>query len=153
MWYYRSLLKYLVDVARTESTDHPYTDMTNNDDVHVADMAVCWWSMLSRRWAVHRCTWIGGVRSLWWTSTHTIKLRTGRGSTPTSLNSLRPGLVDSDTPQFRGGNPYFFRENPYQSVSFIYASMYSENVHAIHTIPYQFTKKSRHCSKEPKSEL
>ena len=40
----------------------------------------------------------------------------------------------SDTPQFRGGNPYFFRENPYQSVSFIYASMlaYSENVHAIH---------------------
>ena len=54
----------------------------------------------------------------------------------------------SDTPQFRGGNPYFFRENPYQSVSFIYASMYSEHVHAIHTIPYQFTK-----SKEPKSEL
>ena len=49
---------------------------------------------------------------------------------------------NSDTPQFRGGNPYFFRENPYQSVSFIYASMYSENVHAIHTIPvyYQFTK-------------
>ena len=42
----------------------------------------------------------------------------------------------ADTPQFRGGNPYFFRENPYQSVSFIYASMYSENVHAIHTIPY-----------------
>ena len=26
----------------------------------------------------------------------------------------------------------FFRENPYQSVSFIYASMYRENVHAIH---------------------
>ena len=47
----------------------------------------------------------------------------------------------ADTPQFRGGNPYFFRENPYQSVSFIYASMYSENVHAIHTMPYQFTKK------------
>ena len=59
----------------------------------------------------------------------------------------------TDTPQFRGGNPYFFRENPYQSVSFIYASMYSENVHAIHTIPYQFTKKSRYCSKETKSEL
>ena len=37
-----------------------------------------------------------------------------------------------DTPQFRGGNPYFFRENLYQSVSFIYASMYRENVHAIH---------------------
>ena len=45
-----------------------------------------------------------------------------------------------DTPQFRGGNPYFFRENPCQSVSFIYASMYSENVHAIHTIPYKFKK-------------
>ena len=26
---------------------------------------------------------------------------------------------DTDTPQFRGGNPYFFSENPYQSVSFI----------------------------------
>ena len=25
---------------------------------------------------------------------------------------------ETDTPQFRGGNPYFFRENPYQSVSF-----------------------------------
>ena len=28
----------------------------------------------------------------------------------------------ADTPQFRGGNPYFFSENPYQSVSFIYQS-------------------------------
>ena len=46
----------------------------------------------------------------------------------------------SDTPQFRGGNPYFFSENPYQSVSFIYASMYRENVHAIH-IAMQFAKK------------
>ena len=27
--------------------------------------------------------------------------------------------VIADTPQFRGGNPYFFSENPYQSVSFI----------------------------------
>ena len=44
-----------------------------------------------------------------------------------------------DTPQFRGGNPYFFIENPYQSVSFIYASMYRENVHAIH-IAMQFAK-------------
>ena len=50
----------------------------------------------------------------------------------------------ADTPQFRGGNPYFFSENPYQSVSFIDASMYRENVHAIH-IAMQFAKKSRHC--------
>ena len=50
----------------------------------------------------------------------------------------------TDTPQFCGGNPYFFAENPYQSVSFIYASMYRENVHAIH-IAMQFAKKSRHC--------
>ena len=47
--------------------------------------------------------------------------------------------VSADTPQFRGGNPYFFSENLYQSVSFIYASMYSENVHAIQ-IAMQFTK-------------
>ena len=50
----------------------------------------------------------------------------------------------ADTPQFREGNPYFFSENPYQSVSFIYASMYCENVHAI-LIAMQFAKKSRHC--------
>ena len=48
-------------------------------------------------------------------------------------------IHNSDTPQFRGGNPYFFSENLSQSVSFIYASMYSENVHAIH-IAMQFTK-------------
>ena len=48
-------------------------------------------------------------------------------------------LALADTPQFRGGNPYFFSENPYQSVSFIYASMYRENVHAIH-IAMQFAK-------------
>ena len=41
-------------------------------------------------------------------------------------------VIPTDTPQFRGGNPYFFSENLYQSVSFIYASMYRENVHAIH---------------------
>ena len=63
----------------------------------------------------------------------------------------------ADTPQFREGNPYFFSENPYKSVSFIYASIYRENVHAIH-IAMQFAKKSRHCviqidTKEPKSEL
>ena len=47
-----------------------------------------------------------------------------------------------DTPQlFRGGNPYFFSENLYQSVSFIYASMYRENVNAIH-IAMQFAKKN-----------
>ena len=66
-------------------------------------------------------------------------------------------LMFADTPQFLGGNPYFFNENPYQSVSFIYAWMYRENVHAI-DIAMQFANKSRHCvikisSKEPKSEL
>ena len=45
-----------------------------------------------------------------------------------------------DKPQFRGGSPYFFSENLYQSVSFIYASMYRENVHAIH-IAMLFAKK------------
>ena len=50
----------------------------------------------------------------------------------------------SDTPQFLGGNPYFFNENPYQSVSFIYAWMYRENVHTIH-IAMQFANKSRYC--------
>ena len=42
-----------------------------------------------------------------------------------------------DTPQFREGNPYFSSENPYKSVSFIYASIYRENFHAIH-IAMQF---------------
>ena len=52
-----------------------------------------------------------------------------------------------DTPLFRGGNPYFFSENPYQSVSFIYALMYCENVHVIH-IAMQFAKKiSTLCNK------
>ena len=54
-------------------------------------------------------------------------------------------LQAPDTPQFRGGNPYFFSENLYKSVSFIiHASMYRENVHTIH-IAIQFAKKSRHC--------
>ena len=53
-------------------------------------------------------------------------------------------ILVPDMPQFRGGNPYFFSENPYTSVSFIYASIYRENVHAIH-IAMQFAKKSRHC--------
>ena len=48
-----------------------------------------------------------------------------------------------DPPQFREGNPYLFNENPYQSVSFIYASIYRENVHVIH-IAMQFANKSRH---------
>ena len=67
--------------------------------------------------------------------------------------------TESDTPQFCGGNPYFFSENPYQSVSFIDASMYRENVHAIH-IAMQFAKnlnimlyKSTASSEEPKSGL
>ena len=68
----------------------------------------------------------------------------------------------ADTPQFRGGNPYLFSENPYQSVSFIYASMYRENVHAIHITMQFLQRKSRHCviqidiqcsAKKPKSEL
>ena len=54
---------------------------------------------------------------------------------------IRPyHVVIPDTPQFRWGNPYFFSENLYQSVSFIYASMYRENVHAIH-ITMRFAKK------------
>ena len=60
-------------------------------------------------------------------------------------------LILPDTPQFRWGNPYFFSENLYQSVSFIYASMYRENVHAIH-ITMQFAKKSRHCVKKIDSQ-
>ena len=48
--------------------------------------------------------------------------------------------IFTDTPQFRGGNPFFFRENPYQSVSFIYTSMcIAKKVHAIH-IAMQFSK-------------
>ena len=53
-------------------------------------------------------------------------------------------MGNAGTPQFRGGNPYFFNENPYQSVSFIYALVYRETIHAIH-IAMQFAKKSRHC--------
>ena len=59
------------------------------------------------------------------------------------LYSLVIGL-NADTPQFREGNPYFVNENPYQSVSIIYASIYRENVHPIH-IAMQFANKSRHC--------
>ena len=67
----------------------------------------------------------------------------------------------SNTTQFSRGNPYFFSENPYQSVSVIYASMYRENVYAIH-IAMHFAKKIETlCNtnrqpaaiKEPKSEL
>ena len=54
--------------------------------------------------------------------------------------------LSPDTPQFRGGNPYIFSENPYQSVSFIYASMYRENVHAIH-IAMQLQKIATLCNK------
>ena len=63
---------------------------------------------------------------------------------PSVSVSSRPtvNVSDADTPQFREGNPYFFNENPYQSVSFIYASIYRENVHVIH-IAMQFAKKSR----------
>ena len=60
---------------------------------------------------------------------------------PVSMESL---LLEPDTPQFHGGNPYCFIENLFQSVSFICASMYRENVHAIH-IAMQCAQKSRHC--------
>ena len=48
---------------------------------------------------------------------------------------------DADTPQFRGGNPYFFCENLYQSVSFFDASMYLDTFHEIR-IAMQFAKKT-----------
>ena len=73
-------------------------------------------------------------------SPHVHHLDVSHGRRPT-ISALTVWLYvwtcprSTDTPQFRGGNPYFFRENPYQSVSLIYASMYSEHVHAIHTIP------------------
>ena len=44
-----------------------------------------------------------------------------------------------DTPQFLGGNPYFFCENLYQSVSFVDALMYRDIFHAIR-IAKQFAK-------------
>ena len=47
-------------------------------------------------------------------------------------------------PQFLGGNPYFFCENLYQSVSFVDALMYHDIIHAIR-IAMQFAKKSQHC--------
>ena len=47
----------------------------------------------------------------------------------------------ADTPQFRGGNPYFFSENLYQSVSFIYASRKRSR----DSYPDAVCKKSRHC--------
>ena len=64
------------------------------------------------------------------------------GSDITATGVRRHGkfVTLSDMPQFRWGNPYFFSENLYQSVSFIYASMYRENVHAIH-ITMRFAKK------------
>ena len=69
-------------------------------------------------------------------------LTTGKIEGKRSRGRQRIKIQDgiADTPQFRGGNPYFFSENPYQSVSFIDALMYRENVHAIH-IAMQFAKK------------
>ena len=54
-----------------------------------------------------------------------------------------------------GGNPYFYSENLYQSVSFIYASMYRENVRAIH-IGMQFANKiATLCNKnrQPRTKI
>ena len=50
-------------------------------------------------------------------------------------------VTPADTPQFRGGggNPYFFSETLYQSVSLIDASMYRDTFHAIR-IAMQFAK-------------
>ena len=51
----------------------------------------------------------------------------------------------ADTRQFHGGNPYFFSENlSIRILHYFIASMYRENVHAIH-IAKQFAKKMRHC--------
>ena len=57
-------------------------------------------------------------------------------------------MTTPDMPQLRGGNPYFFSENPYTSVSFIYASIYRENIHAIH-IAMQFAKKLCNKNRQP----
>ena len=56
-----------------------------------------------------------------------------------NTNIVTKNNSNTDMTQFRWGNPYFFSENLYQSVSFIYASMYRENVHAIH-ITMRFAK-------------
>ena len=56
-------------------------------------------------------------------------------------------MLVADTPQFRGGNPYFFSENPYRSVSFISASMYRENIHEIHIAMQFATKIATLCNK------
>ena len=61
-----------------------------------------------------------------------------------SQSFFLPPEHKADTPQFRGGNPYFFRENLYQTVSFVDASMYRDTFHTI-SISMQFGKKSRHC--------
>ena len=53
-------------------------------------------------------------------------------------------VIETDTPQFLGGNPYFFCENLYQSVSIVDASMYRDIFHAIR-VATQFAKKLRHC--------
>ena len=73
-----------------------------------------------------------------------VTVRDGDFSSHDALRGTLSVSKYADTPQFRGGNPYFFSEDPYQFVPFIYASMYRENVHAIH-IAMQFAKKSRHC--------
>ena len=49
----------------------------------------------------------------------------------------------TDTPQFRWGNLYVFSEKLYQSVSFIYASMYREKVQAIHAVCKKMCNKNR----------
>ena len=51
----------------------------------------------------------------------------------------------ADTPQFRGGNPYFFSENLYQSVSFTYASMCIAKTLTRFISRCILQKKSRHC--------
>ena len=61
-----------------------------------------------------------------------------------SMQDLVIFEVYADTPQFLGGNPYFFGENLYQSVSIVDASMYREIFHPIR-VATQFANKLRHC--------
>ena len=70
------------------------------------------------------------------------KLLKGHTRTPCTFNCIIDGTVSvfiADTPQFLGGNPYFFCENLYQSVSFVDASMYHAIFHAIR-VAIQFAK-------------
>ena len=53
--------------------------------------------------------------------------------------SVASTIAVADTPQFRGGNPYFFSENLYQSVSFDVSRKHSRDSYRD-----AVCKKSRH---------